>query len=114
MIEEIEVKYTNRYDGKGRDPHYHGIALMTYEQFKERQKNKKEDNTAHAKAKKNDFYHHMAPDKQLNPIRNMKDLINRKAITIAALKNSKKKHGAEMRELMAKRDFLKDEDAHLN
>ena len=43
----------------------------------------------------------------------MKDLITRKNITLAALKNSRKKHGVEMGELVAKLDFLKDEDAHL-
>ena len=44
----------------------------------------------------------------------MKDLITRKTITLAALKNSRKKHGVEMGELLAKLDFLKDEDGHLN
>ena len=43
----------------------------------------------------------------------MKDLISRKNITVAALKNSRKKHGVEMGELIAKIEFLKDEDAHL-
>jgi hypothetical protein len=43
----------------------------------------------------------------------MKDLLTRKNITMAALKNSRKKHGVEMTELIAKLDFLKDEDAHL-
>jgi hypothetical protein len=30
MIEEIEIKYTNMYEGRGRDPNYHGPAMMTY------------------------------------------------------------------------------------
>lgn len=46
--------------------------------------------------------------------RNMKELITRKNITLAALKNSRKKHAVEMAEMLAKLDFLKDEDAHLN
>lgn len=45
---------------------------------------------------------------------NMKDLITRKNITMTALKNSKKKHIVEMEEYIAKLDFLKDEDQHLN
>jgi len=94
MIEEIERKYTTRYEGRGRDPHYHGPLLMTYEEFKDRQKNKKEETTANSnnKTKKIDFYHHLPPEKQPNHSRNMKDLISRKVITLAALKNSRKKH----------------------
>ena len=61
MIEEIEVKYTNRYEGRGRDPHYHGPAMLTYEEFRERQTSKKEENTPSGKAKKVDFYHHLSP-----------------------------------------------------
>lgn len=44
----------------------------------------------------------------------MKDLITRKNITLAALKNSRKKHSVEMNELLAKIEFLKDEDQLLN
>lgn len=57
-----------------------------------------------------DFYHHLSPEKQANPSKNMKDLITRKNITLAALKNSRKKHAVEMNELFAKIEFLKDED----
>jgi hypothetical protein len=63
--------------------------------------------------KRVDFYHHLSPEKQANPSMNMKDLITRKNITMAALKNSRKKHNVEMAELIAKLDFLKDEDGHL-
>ena len=113
LIQDIQIKYTNRYDGKGKEPAYNGPFLLTYEEFKEKMKNKKED-TVPTKTKKVDFYHHLMPEKTaLNPSRNMKDLISRKNITLAALKNSRKKHGVEMSELMAKLDFLKDEDAHL-
>lgn len=38
----------------------------------------------------------------------MKDLITRKGITLAALKNSRKKHQVEMNDLFAKIEFLKD------
>lgn len=55
------------------------------------EKGEKEANTQ-AKAKRVDFYHHLSPEKQANPSMNMKDLISRKNITMAALKNSKKKH----------------------
>lgn len=44
----------------------------------------------------------------------MKDLITRKNITQAALKNTRKKHAVEMNELFAKIEFLKDEDILLN
>jgi len=56
-------------------------------------KNKKEE--APVKGKKIDFYHHLSNEKapNPNPSRNMKDLISRKNITLAALKNSRKKHG---------------------
>jgi hypothetical protein len=64
--------------------------------------------------KKIDFYHHLSPDKQANPSKNMKDLITRKNITLAALKNSRKKHAVEMNELCAKTEFLKDEDILLS
>jgi len=67
-----------------------------------------------SKAKKIDFYHQIQPEKQMNSSKNMKDLIARKNITLTALKNSRKKHTVEMTELIAKLDFLKDEDAHLN
>jgi hypothetical protein len=45
------------------------------------------------KGKKIEIYHHLSPpDKQPNSSKNMKDLITRKTITLAALKNSRKKH----------------------
>lgn len=83
---------------------------MSYEEFKERMKSKKEE----PKVKKIDFYHHLSPEKQANPSKNMKDLITRKNITQAALKNSRKKHAVEMNELFAKIEFLKDEDILLD
>ena len=59
LIEEIEVKYTHRYDGKGKEESYNCPLLLTYEEFKEKVRGKKEE--VPAKAKKADFYHHIAP-----------------------------------------------------
>jgi hypothetical protein len=101
LIDEIEQKYSRGETVRG---------LPSYEEFKERQRAKKEE----PKIKKVDFYHHLSPEKQANPSKNMKDLITRKNITIAALKNSRKKHAVEMNELFAKIEFLKDEDILLN
>lgn len=91
LTEEIEQKYSR---GQGHE----GVKLLSYEEFKERQRSKKEE----PKIKKIDFYHHLSPEKQANPSKNMKDLITRKNITLAALKNSRKKHAVEMNELFAK------------
>jgi predicted nuclease with TOPRIM domain len=43
----------------------------------------------------------------------MKELQTKKTITEAAIKNSRRKHQTEIGELMAKLEFLRDEDALL-
>ena len=59
LIEEIEVKYTLKHGGKGRDEQYHGPPLISYEEFKEKAKLKKDE--LPNKVKKIDFYHHLTP-----------------------------------------------------
>ena len=84
---------------------------MTFEDFKDLNLKKKLEAAHHNhKTKKAQIYHHLSPEKQLNASKNMKDLISRKTITLAALKNSRKKHAVQMNDLFAKIEFLKDQD----
>jgi hypothetical protein len=73
---------------------------MTYAEFQERAKANKHE--APIKSRRGEI-HHFSGEKNSHPTgKSMKELINRKSITLSALRNSKKKQVVEMSELDSK------------